>query len=101
MKYGVVHFIEVYGTKAINLEDFKGLQQEIVEILCYVEMIFTQPFFDIMVHSIVHLCHEVEYGGPEHLRCMFSIERYLGKLKSYIRNTSRLEGCIAEGYLAE
>ncbi|XP_074374561.1 uncharacterized protein LOC141714968 [Apium graveolens] len=56
-----------------------------------------QPFFDIMVHLPVHLCREVEYGGPEHQRCMFAIERYLGKLKGYVRNRSRPEGSIAEG----
>ncbi|KAL8154920.1 hypothetical protein AgCh_000324 [Apium graveolens] len=60
-----------------------------------------KPFFDIMVHLHVHLCGEVEYGGPEHLRCIFAIERYLGKLKGYVGNRSRPEGSITEGYLAE
>ncbi|KAL6572291.1 hypothetical protein OROMI_013249 [Orobanche minor] len=32
---------------------------------------------------------------------MFLIERYLGKLKGYVRNRTRPEGSIAEGYLAE
>ena len=32
---------------------------------------------------------------------MYPIERYLGKLKSYVRNRNRPEGSIAEGYLAE
>lgn len=32
---------------------------------------------------------------------MFPIERYLAKLKSYVRNRSKPEGSIAEGYLAE
>ncbi|KAL6551372.1 hypothetical protein OROMI_021860 [Orobanche minor] len=94
-------FLRGLWNKAIDLEDIKGLQQEIVEILCHFEMIFTQPFFDIMVHLLVHLCNEVEYGGPEHLRCMFSIERYLRKMKSFVRNRSKPEGSIAECYLAE
>ena len=54
-----------------------------------------------MVHLPVHLCRKIEYGGPEHLRCMFPIERYLGNLKFYVRNRSRPKGSIAEGYLAE
>lgn len=54
-----------------------------------------------MVHLPVHLCREIEYGGPEHLRCMYPIERYLCKLKNYVRNRARPEGSIAEGYLAE
>ncbi|XP_074351452.1 uncharacterized protein LOC141690560 [Apium graveolens] len=37
----------------------------------------------------------------EHLRNMFPIERYLAKLKSYVRNRSKTEGSIAEGYIAE
>ena len=32
---------------------------------------------------------------------MLWIDRYLRTLKSYVRNKSRLEGCIAEGYIAE
>ncbi|XP_047981858.1 uncharacterized protein LOC125222972 [Salvia hispanica] len=36
-----------------------------------------------------------------HYRWMYPIERYLGTLKSYVRNRSKPEGSIAEGYLAE
>ena len=32
---------------------------------------------------------------------MLRIDRYLCTLKSYVRNKSRLEGSIAEGYIAE
>lgn len=94
-------FLRGLWSKVIEVDDIKRLQKEIVEILCHFEMIFPQAFFDIMVHLPVHLCREIEYGGPEHLRCMYPIERYLGKLKSYVRNRNRPEGSIAEGYLAE
>ncbi|KAK1374253.1 hypothetical protein POM88_030446 [Heracleum sosnowskyi] len=87
--------------KVIDLGDIKRLQHEIVEILCSFEMIFIQAFFNIMVHLPVHLCKEVEYGGLTHVRCMFPIERYLGKLKSYVRNRIKPEASIAEGYLVE
>ncbi|KAL6584538.1 hypothetical protein OROMI_003827 [Orobanche minor] len=87
--------------KVIELDDVEKLQAEIIEILCELEMIFPPAFFDIMVHLPIHLCKEVEFGGPVHLRWMFGIERYLCKLKSYVRNRSKLEGCIAEGYLVE
>ena len=94
-------FLRGLWSKVIRLDDLKRLQEEIIEIVCHFEMIFTQAFFDIMVHLLIHLCQEVELGGPEHLRNMFSIERYLGKLKTYVRNRSKPEGSIAEGYLAE
>ena len=94
-------FLRGLWNKVIHLADIKKLQEEIVEILCEFEIIFPPAIFDIMVHLPVHLCREVEYGGLEHLRCMYSIERYLGKLKSYVRNRSKPEGSIAEGYIAE
>ena len=31
---------------------------------------------------------------------MYPIERFLGKLKRFVRNRARLEGSIAEGYLS-
>ncbi|XP_074352078.1 uncharacterized protein LOC141691239 [Apium graveolens] len=99
IKFGA--FLRDLWSKVIDLDDLKRLQTEIVEVLCEFEMIFPQTFFDIMVHLLVHLYGEVEYGGLVHLTCMFSIEHCLGKLKSYIQNRSKPEGSIAEGYLAE
>ncbi|XP_074377722.1 uncharacterized protein LOC141719247 [Apium graveolens] len=83
--------------KVIELEDVEKLPNEIIEILCELEMIFPSAFFDIMVHLPIHLCKEIEFGGPVHLRWMFGVESYLCKLKSYVRNRSKPEGCIAEG----
>ncbi|KAL8156186.1 hypothetical protein AgCh_001332 [Apium graveolens] len=87
--------------KVIDLEDVPKLQEEIIEILCQYEIIFPPAFFDIMVHLPIHLCKEIELGGPVHLRWMFGIERDLCKLKSYVRNRSKPEGCIDDGYLLE
>ncbi|KAK1379855.1 hypothetical protein POM88_026599 [Heracleum sosnowskyi] len=94
-------FLRSLWSKVFTLADLNRLEQEIIEILCHFEMIFPSAFFDIMIHLLVHLCKEIEYGGPAHLRCMWPIERYLAKLKSYVRNRSKPEGSIAEGYLAE
>ncbi|XP_075482523.1 uncharacterized protein LOC142522848 [Primulina tabacum] len=54
-----------------------------------------------MIHLTVHLATEVQLAGPIYYRWMYPIARYLGTLKSYVRNRSRPEGSIAEGYLAE
>ncbi|XP_020204521.2 uncharacterized protein LOC109789889 [Cajanus cajan] len=87
--------------KVIQVHELDYLQAEIVEILCQLEMIFPPSFFDIMVHLPIHLSNEVKLGGPVQFRWMYPIERYLCKLKSYVRNRSQPEGSIAEGYLAE
>lgn len=94
-------FLRSICAKVIEVDDIKKLQQEIIEILCQLEIIFPQAFFDIMVHLPIHLCEEIQFGGPVHQRWMYSIERYLGKLKKYVRNKSKPEGSIAEGYLAD
>ncbi|CAA0829472.1 Unknown protein [Striga hermonthica] len=65
------------------------------------EKIFPPSFFDIMMHLPIHLVDEVKLSGPVSGWWMFGPERYLGKLKEYVKNRSRPEGSIAEGYLAE
>lgn len=88
-------------SKVISHEDLDNLQTEIAEILCILEKIFPPSFFDIMIHLPIHLVNQVRQSGPVNGWWMYPIERYLGKLKSYVRNRSRPEASIAEGYLAE
>ncbi|GJS44251.1 transposase, Ptta/En/Spm [Tanacetum coccineum] len=88
-------------SKVIKPQELDRLELEITEILCELEKIFLPAFFDIMVHLPIHLVNEVRLGGPVQYRGMYFMERYLCKLKSYVRNKSRPEGSIAEGYLIE
>ncbi|XP_073224821.1 uncharacterized protein [Cicer arietinum] len=88
-------------SKVLNVDDLEKLQNQVVLTLCHMEMIFPPSFFTVMVHLVVHLVEEVKLGGPVHYRWMYPVERYLGILKSYVRNKARLEGSIAEGYLVQ
>ncbi|XP_071918866.1 uncharacterized protein [Coffea arabica] len=88
-------------SKVICPRDVVRLKSEIAVILCDLEKCFPPTFFDIMVHLTIHLAIEVKLGGPVYYRWMYPVERYLGTLKSYVRNKSRPEGSIAQGYLAE
>jgi hypothetical protein len=45
--------------------------------------------------------NEVRLGGLVQFRWMYFPERYLGKLKSYVRNKSRSKGSNVGGYLVE
>nr|GEZ88618.1 hypothetical protein [Tanacetum cinerariifolium] len=40
-------------------------------------------------------------GGPVYMRRMYPFERYMKKLKDYVRNKAKPEGSIAKGYVAE
>ncbi|XP_071699426.1 uncharacterized protein [Rutidosis leptorrhynchoides] len=88
-------------SKVLKTTDLIRMEKDIVKILCDLERIFPPSFFDVMIHLSIHLTSEARLGGPVHYRWMYPIERYLGTLKSYVRNRSKPEGSIAEGYLAE
>lgn len=83
------------------MKDLDILESQISETLCQLETIFPPSFFDIMVHLPIHLVNEVRMGGPVQYRWMYSPKRSLGKLKGYVRNKSRPEGSMAEGYIVE
>jgi hypothetical protein len=50
---------------------------------------------------LVYLMDQILILGPLYLHSMFSYERYLAVLKSYVRNRAHLEGSIMEGYTTE
>nr|AAX92780.1 transposon protein, putative, CACTA, En/Spm sub-class [Oryza sativa Japonica Group]ABA93324.1 transposon protein, putative, CACTA, En/Spm sub-class [Oryza sativa Japonica Group] len=89
-------FFNAFGQKVIDPEDLDGLQTDIVKTLCHLEMFFPLSFFDIMVHLPVHLVKQTKLCGPAFLREMWPFERYMGVLKSYVRNRAKPEGSIIE-----
>ncbi|GJY26757.1 hypothetical protein Tco_0401483 [Tanacetum coccineum] len=82
-------------------DDMLKAQSKVVDILCNLELIYPPAFFDIMIHLVIHLPLEALEGGPIRPRWMFPFERFMKKLKGYVRNKAKLEGSIAEGYVAE
>ena len=94
-------FFRKLCSKVLVLEELEQLQAKIILTLCHLEMLFPPSFFTVMVHLTVHLVHETKLAGPVQYRWMYPMERFLGKLKSYVRNKTWPEGCIAEGYLGD
>ncbi|GKA85231.1 hypothetical protein Tco_0806885 [Tanacetum coccineum] len=82
-------------------DDMLKAQSKVVDILCNLELIYPPAFFDIMIHLVIHLPLEALEGGPIRPRWMFPFERFMKKLKGYVRNKDKLEGLIEEGYVAE
>jgi len=95
------YFFREICSKTLSLDTLHLLEKSIVLTLCKLEKIFPPSFFDIRVHLPIHLVDEAKIGGPVQYRWMYSIERYLRRLKSYVRNKARPEGCIAEAYIAQ
>ncbi|GJT94947.1 putative reverse transcriptase domain, ribonuclease H-like domain, aspartic peptidase domain protein [Tanacetum coccineum] len=82
-------------------DDMLKAQSKVVDILCNLELIYPPAFFDIMIHLVIHLPLEALEGGPIRPRWMFPFERFIKKLKGYVRNKAKPEGSITEGYVAE
>jgi len=91
-------FKRIYEKK-IMVSDLPFLQTYIAKTYALLEIHFPPAFWNIMPHLSLHLPRELYWCGPVHARWMYSVERYLGHLKSLVRNKARPEGSMAQGYM--
>ena len=104
VRHALTKLCEFFSTiyrKVIDPKSLDGLQEDVVETLCELEMIFPPSFFDIMVHLIVHIVREIRLCGPVFLRNMYPFEQFMGILKYYVRNRARPGGSFVKGYVTE
>ncbi|XP_073126852.1 uncharacterized protein [Henckelia pumila] len=87
--------------RVLDRNRLEQLEENIAETLCMLERFFPPAFFTISVHLTIHLAREARLCGPVQFRWMYPFERFMKMLKGYVKNRARLEGCIAECYLAE
>jgi len=71
--------------KLIDPLKLDELEDEIIVILCELEMFFPPSFCDIMVHLVVYLVREDRLCGPVYLRWMYHAEWYMKILKGYVK----------------
>ena len=87
--------------RVVDKAELPALRVYVAETLCFLEVCFPPSFFDIMEHTLIHLVDELETCGPVGGRWMYPYERYLGTLKSFVRNKAQPEASMANGYVAE
>ncbi|KAK1697602.1 hypothetical protein QYE76_014299 [Lolium multiflorum] len=78
--------------ESVGVRQLRRLQEEIVVILCELEMYFPPAFFDVMVHLLVHIVEDIIQLGPTFLHSMMPFERMNGVIKGYVRNRARPDG---------
>ena len=88
------NFFDTISQKSITKNHCFQLKEEIVVILCELEMYFPPSFFDIMVHLMVHIVDEIQDLGPAFLHDMYALERFNGVVKQFVRNRSQPDGSI-------
>ena len=57
-------------------------------------------FMDLQIHLLIHLVDEVELVRVVSCQWMFFLERYMKKLKGFVRKRSKTEGSMVEGYIS-
>ena len=95
------NFFDVVSRKSITLRRLTRLQEEIVVILCELEIYFPPAFFDIMVHLLIHVVDDIIHLGPSFLHNMMPFERLNGIIKEYVRNRAKPDASIVQGWLTE
>jgi hypothetical protein len=98
---GLCNFFDVISRKSISVKQLRRLQEEIIVILNELEMYFPPAFFDVMVHLCVHIVDDIIDLGPSFLHNMMPFERMNGVIKGFVRNMSRPDGSIVQGYLTQ
>ncbi|XP_055800323.1 uncharacterized protein LOC129869708 [Solanum dulcamara] len=94
------YFREI-SSKVLDVKHVEDLQRRIWLNHANMEAIFPPSFFTIMFHLVIHIGEEAILAGPVQGHWMYPVERGMGHFKSYVRNNSAAEGCIAEGCLTE
>ena len=68
--FGLYKLFDVISRKLIGVKQLKMLQEEILVILCELEIYFPPAFFDIMVHLLVHVVDNIIHLRPTFLHNM-------------------------------
>ena len=95
------HCFKRMCSKVIDVRELPALQTDVAETMALLEVHLPLAFWNVMPHLVLHLPREIYWYGPVHSRWMYCAERYIGHLKSLVRNKARLEGSIAMGYIME
>lgn len=95
------HCFRRFCAKLIKVQELEQLQTYVAETMALMELHFPPAFWNVMPHLVDHIPRELYWCGPVHARWMYSGERYMGHLKTLVRNKARPEGSIAMGYIIE
>ncbi|KAK1574573.1 hypothetical protein QYE76_048141 [Lolium multiflorum] len=96
--FGLCNFFDVITRKSIGVRQLKMLQDEILVILCELEIYFPPAFCDICIHLLLHVVEDKQLG-PTFLHNMMPFKRQNGVMKGYVRNRARPDASMAKGFL--
>ncbi|KAK1626767.1 hypothetical protein QYE76_001082 [Lolium multiflorum] len=96
--YNLPRWLCTKQRKSIGVRQLKMLQDEIVVILCELDLL-PACICDICVHLLLHVVEDIKQLGPTFLHNMMPFERQNGGMKGYVRNRARPDASMAKGFL--
>ena len=93
-------FVRWITSKEIHVASIPRWRQEIAKIVCMFEKELPMSFMDLQFHLLIHLVDEVELVGAISCRWMFFLERYMKKLKGFVRQRAEHKGSMEEEYIS-
>ena len=97
--FSLCNFFDVISRKSITRKQLDRLQEEIVVILCELEIYFPPAFHDICLHLLLHVVDDISQLGPTFMHYMMPFERQNGVMKGYVRNRARPDASMVKGFL--
>jgi hypothetical protein len=91
------HFFNVISNKAIDVVELDEICKEMRVTMCPFEMCFPPAFFDMMEHYMIHSPDQIFVLGPMYMHHMYSYERHMVVMKSYVCNRAHPERSMIEG----
>jgi hypothetical protein len=92
-------FVRWITSKEIHIASISQWHREIIDIACMFEKELPMSVMDLQVHLLIHLHDAIELDGVIPCCWMFFLERYMKKLKGFVRQREKLEGSMVEGYI--
>jgi hypothetical protein len=77
------------------------LKEDVVTIVCMLEMEMPFAFFNVMTHLVLHLVEKLDICGLVSTHWMYCIKRMNKVMKGYVICMRQPEGCMVEGYAME
>jgi hypothetical protein len=87
-------FVHWITSRDIHMDSISWWFREIDDIFFMLEKELPTSFMDLQVHILIHLPDEVELVGVIHW--IFFLERYMKKLKGFVRQRDRPKGSMSK-----
>jgi hypothetical protein len=79
-------FFNAISQRVVDPMKLTKLQDDLILMMCNLEIVFPPSFFDLMSHLLIHIVHKMKYLGHVFLHQVYPFERFMIILRKYVHN---------------